>query len=83
MRTTLTVDDDIIVKLQERSKTTGKSFKEVVNEILRTGLLTQEALSPPNMEPFEVQARSLGLKPGLSYDNVAELLEQAEGAHYK
>lgn len=38
MRTTLTLDDDLFMALNERARATGRSFKEVVNEALRRGL---------------------------------------------
>ncbi|MGC9973248.1 MAG: hypothetical protein ABSE56_21950 [Bryobacteraceae bacterium] len=34
-------------------------------------------------KPFRVTPRQLGLPPGLSYDNVKELLEALEGAAHK
>lgn len=83
MRTTLTIDDDVVTKLQRLSKTTGKSFKEVVNETLRLGLVTERNLHKNKPPSFKVEAQPLGLKPGYSIDNIAELLEQAEGANFK
>ncbi len=83
MRTTMTVDDDIMTKLRERSKLTGKSFKEVINEALRIGLIRQENLEQKKPTLFKVKTRSLGMKAGFTYDNVAELLEQLEGPQYK
>ena len=82
MRTTLTIDDDIASKLHAYSMHTGKSFKGVVNEVLRTGLLSQKQ-TQTLLKPFKVKARALGIKPGYSYDNVYELLEQLEGPGYK
>jgi hypothetical protein len=38
MRTTLTLDDDLFMALNERARATGRSFKEVVNEAVRKGL---------------------------------------------
>ncbi|PZN47981.1 MAG: DUF2191 domain-containing protein [Proteobacteria bacterium] len=77
MRTTLTLDDDIAAKLQSASRRTGKSFRDVVNETLRRGLAP--APSPPR-EHFRVKTRDMGaLRPGLSLDNTAELLESIEG----
>lgn len=77
MRTTLTLDEDVAAKLRDRARHTGQSFKTVVNEMLRAGLNARRALRPER--PFKVRARDLGLRPGYSYDNVAELLEQLEG----
>lgn len=60
---------------------TGASFKHVVNEMLRTGLLVTEKAA--KQKPFKVNARPLGLRPGLNYDCMSELLEQVEGPLHK
>lgn len=78
MRTTLTIDDDVAAKLQAKAKTeNGKSFKEVVNETLRIGLLAQS--TPSKGTAFKVRSRRMGVRKGLNYDNIGELLEQIEG----
>jgi hypothetical protein len=82
MRTTLTLDDDVAAKLKAESRRAGRSFREVVNETLRRGLMSQRATG--RRQPFAVEARDLGdLKPGLSLDNVAELIEQVEGSVFR
>lgn len=76
-RTTLTLDDDVIAKLQSEMRRSGKSFKETVNELLRLGF---ENKRPSRLEnDFVVKARPMGLRPGLNYDKVGELLDQLEG----
>ena len=77
MRTTLTLDDDVVAKLKSEMRRAGKSFKETVNEFLRLGLQTKRP-SKAN-KPFVVKARPMGLSPSLNYDKVGELLEQLEG----
>jgi hypothetical protein len=77
MRTTLTLDDDVAARLKAQSRRAGRPFREVVNETLRRGL---EARSTAPRQPFKVATRDLGdLRPGLSLDNVWELIEQVEG----
>jgi plasmid stability protein len=82
MRTTLTLDDDVAAKLKAEARRSGRSFRDVVNDTLRRGMATR---SPsPAREPFKVAARDLGaLRPGLTLDNVADLLEQVEGPLYR
>lgn len=84
MRTTLTLDDDIASKLRTEVRRSGKPFKEVVNETLRMGFnYRRQAKSLP---PYKIKARSLGLRPGFSYDNISELLDQLdqiEGKSYR
>ncbi|MFQ5543626.1 MAG: hypothetical protein ACE5FY_04665 [Nitrospiria bacterium] len=83
MRTTMTVDDEIMAKLQDRAKQTGKPFKEIVNDALRIGLFYQDDLAKKKISPFKIRTRGLGLKIGYDYDNIAELMEQFEGPQYK
>jgi hypothetical protein len=79
MRTTLTIDDDIVLKLKnEVSIAVDKSFKDVVNETLRRGLLAKEKIGEPAR--FRVRGRKMGLREGMNYDNIGELLEQIEDA---
>jgi hypothetical protein len=78
MRTTLTLDDDVAVKLKAESRRGGGALLGRVNENLRRGLASRRTTAP--RQPFRVGARDLGkLKPGLSLDNIAELVEQVEG----
>jgi len=74
VRTTLSLDDDVAGFLAKEVRRTGVSFKEAVNHYLRLGLM----VSRQKNKPFTVSARPLGLPPGLSYDNIAELLETLE-----
>jgi hypothetical protein len=70
------LDDDVAAKLEAEARRTGRSFKDVINEALRRGLLRR----PKNEATrFSVQSRPMGLLPGLSYDNTEELLDRVEG----
>ena len=78
MRTTLTLDQDVAAKLKAEARRAGRSFRDVVNDTLRRGLMNTRR--PASRPSFEVKARDLGaLRPGLSLDNVADLIEQVEG----
>lgn len=82
MRTTLTLDDDVAAKLKAESQRTGRPFRDIVNDTLRRGLANRRAAA--SRHPFTVIARDLGnLRPGLSLDNVAELIEQVEGPSHR
>lgn len=82
MRTTLTLDEDIAERLQAESQRTGRSFKEVVNEHLRTSLARSRALK--SMSQFRVIPTDLGgSATAASYDDVAALLEESEGAEHR
>jgi predicted transcriptional regulator len=78
VRTTLTLDDDVAAKLRSEARESGRSVRDVVNETIRRGFATRREAEVA--EPFRVASRDLGeLRPGLSLDNVAELLDRVEG----
>jgi plasmid stability protein len=82
MRTTLTLDEDVAAKLKVETRRSGQSFRETVNDTLRRGLAARRGVSP--RRPFKVVARDLGqLRPGLSLDSVADLIEQTEGLQFR
>ena len=81
MRTTLTLDPDVAAKAKKSAAKLGKPFKEVINSALRLGL--DQVLNPPPAKPYRTKPRPLGLRPGLSYDNISELLARAEGEDHK
>ncbi|MGB7209279.1 MAG: hypothetical protein WBD27_11510 [Pyrinomonadaceae bacterium] len=81
MRTTLTIDDDVAFGLRKAHENApDRSFKEIVNEVLRKGLVNNPV---PKSKRFKVKTFSLGLREGLSLDNIEELLDQVEGPFRK
>ena len=80
MRTTLTLDDKLAKALKELAHDTGKSFKEVVNEILHAGLVAKNA--PPKQKPYKVKPAELGgALPGINLDKalfIADAIEDEE-----
>ena len=81
MRTTLTIDDDVARLVQEEVRRSGDSFKGTVNNLLRRGVTASR--NPQPRKRFVVTPMAMGLKPGLSYDCIAELLEEAEGPYHR
>jgi len=82
MRTTLTIDNDVAAKLKAESRRAGRPFREIVNETLRRGLASRQVTA--QRQAFRIEVRDLGnLKPGLSLDNVGELVEQMEGSTHR
>jgi hypothetical protein len=82
MRTTLTLDEDVAAKLRAEARRAGRPFRDIVNETLRRGLASRRIAAP--RQRFKITARDLGdLKPGLSLDNIAELIEHVEGTLYR
>ena len=82
MRTTVTIDEDVAIKLQaEMRRERSSNFKQILNDVLRRGLLVRRELAAA--KPFQVRARRMGKMQGVNYDNVGGLLEYLEGAEHK
>jgi hypothetical protein len=83
VRTTLTLDEDVASRLKAEVRRSGKPFKEVVNDCLRLALSNRRRDRSPE-PPFQIRPRDLGaLRPGLSLDNIGDLLEAAEGPAHR
>jgi predicted transcriptional regulator len=76
MRTTVTVQDELYERLRERARQTSRSLTAVLNETIALGLIAASSEIPRKVD---LPIFSLGLKEGLSYDNIGELLDQLEG----
>jgi hypothetical protein len=74
VRTTLTLDDDVASLLKKEARKSGEPFKQIVNRFLRLGLMAKPARKPFKVKPWNMQA-----PPGLSFDNVHELLDALDG----
>lgn len=81
IRTTVTLDNDVAARVKRESQSRGVSFRETLNELLRTALLGIE--NKPHCRTLRIEPMPLGLKPGLSYDNIESLLEYGEGERHR
>ncbi len=89
MRTTLSIDDDVLEKAKSAAAKTRLPFRTVINEALRAGLKTMATppdgaglktmATPPDAVPYQTKPHKLGLKVGKNLDNIQELLAQIEG----
>lgn len=75
MRTTLTIESDIIEKLQREVALSNKSFKEVTNETLRRGL---DFVSKKSSQPYRVFPHSSDFVPGIDPTKLNQLVEELE-----
>ncbi len=80
IRTTVTLDDDVIQRVKRESRARGASFKETINDLLRAALLEKPK---PRRKPFKIRAMNLGYRPGLNYDKIEQLIEYAEGPWHR
>ena len=79
MRTTLTLEDGLAVRLRAAARKRNLSFKEIVNEALRKGL--QTIAQPKMAKPFRVRPLSMGVTAGIDYDKINQFLDDEEAEH--
>ena len=77
MRTTLTIDDDIAARIEERRRTDGQSLRQVVNQLLREGLRSSER--PPETRPYRTKTHKLRLRSGFDATRFNQLVDELAG----
>jgi hypothetical protein len=82
MRTTLTLDDDVALRLVEEQQRRGASFRDTVNAVLRAGLDGQGRARRPRSR-FRTTGFDLGPTLVGSLDNVEDVLARAEGEDHR
>ena len=83
MRTTLTLEADVAAELERLRRAGDRSYKEIVNDLLRLGLRARrEGGAAKGGTPFHTPTADLG-KPMIPLDNIAEALAIAEGEDYR
>jgi hypothetical protein len=81
MRTTLTIETDVARELDILQRSKKQSLKQVINEVLRAGLL--QLKSPPKKARYKIKPVDLGKPKVASLDNIADVLALAEGENHK
>jgi len=79
MRTTLTLEPDVALKLKKRMAEQKLTLKDAVNQALRAGL---EPVEPKRNPPFKVEPHALGIPAGVDLDKMNQLLDQLEVEDY-
>ncbi len=76
MRTTLTIDDDLVQRLKELAHRTGQPFKEVVNRALRAGIENERR--PPRHQSIRVRTFQMGSPAGDNFDKALQIASELE-----
>lgn len=76
MRTTLTIDDDIAVRIEERRRRDGQSLKQVVNRLLREGL--RHDRRTPEAREYRTKTHKLHMRPGFDAARLNRLVDEIE-----
>jgi hypothetical protein len=83
MRTTLTIDEDVAVELEQLRRKRRASLKAVINEALRRGLAEMGKSRKANRKRFVTEPFDAGAVRVSSLDNVAEVLAAVEGEAFR
>jgi len=81
IRTTVTLDEDVLERVKRESLARGTSFRETLNELLRAALLNAQASQ--RRTRFRIKPAHMGYRPALNYDDVESLLEFGEGDQHR
>jgi hypothetical protein len=81
MRTTLSIDDDVLEKAKSAAARAKLPFRTIVNEALRAGL--NAIAVPADAVPYTTKPHKLKLKAGMNLDNISELLAQTDGEDFR
>jgi len=81
----VTLDEDVAQQIRQRMRERGAGFKEVLNELLRRGLQSPEALEPYSAPTFRMEVRpevdltkALSLASAMEDEEILHELERAK-----
>ena len=81
VRITVRLDQDVLEGVKQETRARGASFRDTLNDLLRTALLMPE--SKPRRSNFRVKPFHMGYRPELNYDDIEGLISYAEGEDHR
>ena len=81
MRTTLTIDDDVAARIEQRRRRDGQSLKQVVNALLREGLRGGQGTS--GSRKYRTTTHALRMRPGFDAAKLNQLVDELETDGYR
>jgi hypothetical protein len=81
IRTTVTLDDDVVARVKRESQSRGASFRDTLNDLLRAALVGLD--NKPRRRALGIKPTPMGHKAGLNYDSVESLIEYGEGERHR
>ena len=79
MQTTLTIDDELLAAAKAEAKRSGRTLDAVVEGALREAL-TRQGDRPRRR--VELPVSHAQLRPGVSLDNIKEILDREDEEHF-
>ena len=80
IRTTITLDEDVLDRVKLESRSRGESFRDTINGLLRAALLKQTEAPPRSLQ---IKPTPMGFRLGMNYDDVESLLALGEGDQHR
>ena len=81
MRTTLTLEDDLVAQIHTLRRVDGLSFKGAVNQLLRAGI--QCRTQPPKARRYRTKPKKLGLRAGFDPGKLNQLADEMEAEEFQ
>lgn len=81
MRTTITIDDDLMQKIKKKAMESNSSVKDTVNRILRMGM--EQANSMPETVEYRCPVYTLGSPGYATMDRALKVAEELEDEEIK
>lgn len=79
MRTTIKLDDEILIEAKAIAARTGRTFAEVVEDAMREAFARRRSARPPADAPMLPAFGTGGLRPGVDVDDSAGLIDIMDG----
>jgi len=76
VRTTVTLEPDLMKKIRSLANRQGVSFKRVLNDVIRRGLASPASQNP--QPRYTVEPHAGGFRAGIDPDKLNQLVDQLE-----
>ena len=74
MRTTVTLDSDVVAQLKDFARRRNLSFKAALNSAVRAGLAAERG----DARPYKLPTYDMGLRPGVDLTHALRLADALE-----
>jgi hypothetical protein len=82
IRTTVTLDEDVLERVKEESRLRSASFRQTLNDLLRTAFASRH-IQQQQRPKFSVRPFDMGFRQDLNYDDIGGLIEYLEGPYHR
>jgi hypothetical protein len=79
MRTTVDIQDDLLIQLKQRAARSRRPLRELIEDAIRASLAMSEEARDRTDSPRVVTFKGRGVRRGVNLDSMRELLDIMEG----